>query len=116
MPDGWETANGLDPEDPDDAFLDSDGDGQINLAEYAAGTDLRSAASVFKITSFLHDAGSVTIEWSAVAGKLYRVTSSANLVDWTDRATRLAAATGTESVVIPAAGTPPRFFRVELGP
>jgi hypothetical protein len=118
MPDGWETANGLDPEDPDDALLDRDGDGQINLDEYAAGTDPRSAASVFKITSFLHDPGigSVTIEWSAVAGKLYRVTSSANLVAWTDRATRLAAATGTESVVIPAAGTPPRFFRVELGP
>ncbi|MGA1819823.1 MAG: hypothetical protein ACMUHU_02320 [Thermoplasmatota archaeon] len=39
MPDEWETANGLDPEDPSDAFADPDGDGYTNLDEYLAGTD-----------------------------------------------------------------------------
>lgn len=39
MPDSWEIENGLDPKDPDDAFLDSDKDGVSNLEEYLAGTD-----------------------------------------------------------------------------
>jgi hypothetical protein len=39
MPDGWEIAHGLNPEDPSDALIDSDGDGLSNLLEYALGTD-----------------------------------------------------------------------------
>jgi hypothetical protein len=39
MPDAWETGHGLNPNNPDDALADSDGDGLNNLAEYQAGTD-----------------------------------------------------------------------------
>lgn len=39
MPDTWELAHGLNPNDPGDALLDSDGDGFSNLVEYALGTD-----------------------------------------------------------------------------
>jgi len=35
----WETANGLNPFDPDDASADADGDGLTNGREYSAGTD-----------------------------------------------------------------------------
>ena len=35
MPDDWEIANGLDPNDPNDAGLDRDGDGLNNLEEYS---------------------------------------------------------------------------------
>jgi hypothetical protein len=38
MPDVWELANGLDPNQPADAAVDADGDGLSNLAEYIAGT------------------------------------------------------------------------------
>ena len=39
LPDFYETANGLDPEDASDASGDADGDGISNLDEYAGGTD-----------------------------------------------------------------------------
>ena len=38
-------ANGLNPDDPSDASLDSDGDGFTNLQEYVAGTDPRETAT-----------------------------------------------------------------------
>ncbi len=49
MPDDWEVAHGLNPDDPGDADADADGDGFTNREEYEAGTDpsecLRSAAN-----------------------------------------------------------------------
>ncbi len=39
IPDDWELAHGLNPNNPADASLDSDGDGVLNLVEYALGSD-----------------------------------------------------------------------------
>jgi len=39
MPDAWETAHGLNPDDPSDAGLDPDSDGLTNLEEYQNNTD-----------------------------------------------------------------------------
>jgi hypothetical protein len=39
MPDAWEIAHGLNPNDPTDADLDPDADGLTNLQEYLVGTD-----------------------------------------------------------------------------
>lgn len=39
MPDAWETAHGLNPNDPSDAAIDSDSDGLPNWLEYLLGTD-----------------------------------------------------------------------------
>lgn len=39
MPDDWETANGLNPNDPSDASIDGDGDLLTNLQEYFDDTD-----------------------------------------------------------------------------
>lgn len=38
MPDDWELANGLNPNDPADASLDPEGDGLSNLQEFTAGS------------------------------------------------------------------------------
>ena len=45
LPDDYETANGLNPNDPVDALEDIDGDGLSALEEYDAGTDLTKADS-----------------------------------------------------------------------
>ncbi|MCP3871490.1 MAG: hypothetical protein GY703_25975 [Gammaproteobacteria bacterium] len=39
LPNDWETANGLDPNNPDDAGYDGDNDGLSNSGEYNNGTD-----------------------------------------------------------------------------
>lgn len=39
LPDDWETANGLDPDNPDDATQDGDNDGRDNFTEFQEGTD-----------------------------------------------------------------------------
>jgi len=39
MPDGWEVAHGLNPNDASDAYSDFDGDGLTNLDEYSNGTN-----------------------------------------------------------------------------
>jgi len=43
MPDVWESSNGLDPNDSNDAGIDADNDGLTNLEEYGYGTDPNNA-------------------------------------------------------------------------
>ena len=43
LPDDWELANGLDPNDPSDGFADADRDGLNAAEEYALGTNPRIA-------------------------------------------------------------------------
>lgn len=40
LPDGWEVRHGLDPLNPADTTVDTDGDGLTNAQEHAAGTNL----------------------------------------------------------------------------
>jgi uncharacterized delta-60 repeat protein len=50
LPDIWEQAYGLDPNDPSDALLDLDGDGLRNLDEYYTGTDPLDARSFLRLS------------------------------------------------------------------
>ena len=62
---------------------DPDGDGANNASEYAAGTDPNGSGSVFKIISIALAANGggndVTVSFPSVAGRTYRVESSASL-------------------------------------
>lgn len=71
MPDIWEMANGLNPNDAADALLDTDADGVSNYDEYTYGTDpnVASSAPVY-ITS--------TPPSQGVAGGLTRYTLTAS--------------------------------------
>lgn len=76
IPDAWETANGLNPANAADANEDRDKDGQSNKDEYLAGTNPNSGASFFRATvqgPGAANPGQVTVFWSSVAGKSYKV-------------------------------------------
>lgn len=117
LPDDWELENGL-AVGTDDSALDADGDGQSNLAEYLAGTDPRSSASVFAITSVgAPDSGTVTVTWSGIAGRTYQLWSSADLTTWTPvNPPVFCATTGPVAAAAPTEGSAARFFKVAVVP
>ncbi len=68
MPDAWETANGLNPNDASDAGLDPDGDGFTNLQEYQNGTNPRVANFASAYAS-MHWPGTLNA-WSPAAAPM----------------------------------------------
>ena len=97
------------------ATADPDGDGAANLAESLAGTDPFSAASVLAATPETDAAGNLRLRWPGVAGKRYRIDSSADLATWTFGST-LYSATDSPAVVLPSGTTadPRRFWRIAV--
>jgi hypothetical protein len=101
-------------------LADDDGDGQTNPSEIFAGTDPADPLSLLRITAFTPDVGgSVTLTFSAVAGKAYLIEYSETLIGaWSIlRDDIFVAATGpaTEAgLTLPAAET--GFVRVRVKP
>jgi hypothetical protein len=81
MPNDYETAVGLNPTNPADATLDSDGDGMTNLQEYQAGTNPKQASSVLRIIDVEISGGDVVVTFPSVLGKTYRLEQRASLGD-----------------------------------
>ena len=70
LPDAWETHYfgfvGVDPNG------DADGDGMTNRAEYLAGTDPKSEASLFKFINIgTRPEGGILIQWSSAENRIY---------------------------------------------
>ncbi len=119
LPDDWETAHGLDPNNPADAAADADGDRLTNQEEYLAGTNPTNAASVLKLEALPADGaapGVVTVRFDAISNRSYTVEANEGLVLglWTNLAqypavpsNRLISVTNT----LPA-GAGNRFLRV----
>ncbi|MCU0781746.1 MAG: hypothetical protein MUF04_11680, partial [Akkermansiaceae bacterium] len=83
MADTWERDHGLDPADPADAAVDTDGDGQPNAKEYLARTDPRDPASRLAVVSLAREGDDLRIEWFSVPGRRYRLVWSEDLSGWT---------------------------------
>ena len=84
MPNEYEIANGLNPNDASDRDTDLDGDGRSNYAEFVAGTDPQDPTSLLAITGYVLTETTVSATWSSVPGKTYRVEFSTDLKNWTD--------------------------------
>ena len=85
LPDAWEVAHSLKPNDASDAALDPDGDGLNNLQEYHAGTNPHDPSSTVQLVGTIAADGSVSLEFSAVRGRNYRIEQAASLpaAQWT---------------------------------
>ena len=73
MPDAWEVAHGLNPNDPSDAAADPDGDGKTNLEEYLAGTDPNDSTSVLRLKVVSFQGGALQLRFDAVPNRSYTV-------------------------------------------
>ena len=74
IPDSYELAHGLKPNDPSDASGDADLDGMSNLAEYIAGTDASDPASYLKINGSAN-AGNASLTFLAITNRAYTIES-----------------------------------------
>ena len=72
LPDDYEEAHRLNPNEPADADADADGDGVSNKDEYLSGTDPQDPQSYLKIEA-VTAAGPVAVRFMAVANRTYLV-------------------------------------------
>lgn len=78
MPNWWEMAHGLNPNNPNDASLHGDADGVNNLQEYLAGTDPFDPASYFHVTAVRKQTNDLAVMWTTVGGKKYVLQGTTN--------------------------------------
>lgn len=120
MPDSWERAHGLDPNNPNDAETDDDGDGFTNLQEYLAGTDPADPASALKVTAIDTVGADARISFSSAADRSYDVESTSSLqpISWGPVTQNVAGTGATIQILDPGAATntPSHFYRVRLLP
>ncbi len=105
-------------------YADTDGDGQGDLQELAAGTNPADKSSVLKIMGLARtNPGSVTVTFQSVPGKNYRIEYSNDLTAWSVANTNTAAAAVGNSTQWTDDGSqtgglnfliPRRFYRVGL--
>jgi hypothetical protein len=123
LPDWWEWDCGKNwtSSSPD---ADNDGDGMTNIAEYVAGTDPNNAASLLELTGGVSwSAGAskgFVVRWQSVAGKVYGIGRSTNLVagaGFTNIVSGLSGLLGETSYTdTTAAASVPYFYRIEVSP
>lgn len=118
MPDAWEIAHGLNPNDPSDAARDDDGDGFSNLQEYLAGTDPANPASCLRVTSSVITGHDAQVSFTSVLDKNYLLERSVSMTptNWTIVTQGIAGTGGTLPITDPGGATniPTRFYRVRL--
>ena len=116
LPDAWEIAHGLNPNDPNDAQADPDNDRMTNLEEYQAGTDPRRSTSFLKLEAMSVVPDEIVLSFSAVSNKTYTIQASQTVsgTPWDRLADFGARPTNRMDgvTVRVTGGAGPRFFRL----
>jgi len=96
------------------AGSDSDGDGQTNADEQAAGTNPLDSGSLFGVSGITRSGGMVQVTFSSIPGYSYRLeTSTALDAGWSNVGPVLEANAAVSMLEAPVDG-PRRFFRVRV--
>ncbi len=80
IPDAWEVAYGLNPNDPSDALADPDGDGCLTIYEYKHGSDPFSASSLPTYNSSCGDVRVTGFTLEAIQSAINSVTQNYAIV------------------------------------
>ncbi len=100
-----------------DPVMDADADGQSNAAEHIAGTNPRSAASVFKATAAVVAENDMIVTAATVSGRSYQLETSSSLASgsWSPVGGTIIA-DGPSTVFTHAGGASglKRFYRVSI--
>lgn len=116
MSDTWERANGIDA-GVVNATADNDRDGMSNRAEFLAGTDPNSPASVLALREVTPQPdGTLQLQIQSAPGRLYQLQRSTTLGGWTNTGSPFnSAAAGTTTLRLTPAVTPGAgFYRIAL--
>ena len=122
MPDSWELAFGLNPNDPTDAGKDADGDGLSNLQEYLSGTSPIDANSALRITAITQESNNLRVTWSTAAGRTNALQRTASGNFSTNTFTSIFTVTNTLGASTNyldlggATNNPAGFYRIRLVP
>jgi uncharacterized repeat protein (TIGR01451 family) len=111
MPDAWELAYGLNPNDSTDAQLDADHDGITNLQEFQAGTNPLIFDELF-IAAVVEPpvSGFLNLVIHTPVGTSCTLESSTNLIDWTSSITFVCSS--SNQTILVTTPKPPAFYRL----
>ena len=113
MPDAWEIAHSLNPDDPSDASGDPDHDGVSNLDEYLSGTDPQDPQSVLKLQ--IVSVNPAALQFNLMPNTSYTIQYQDTLQPggpWQTLISFSAQSTGELMQVTDGAAVPSRFYRI----
>ncbi|HJO09642.1 MAG TPA: lamin tail domain-containing protein, partial [Verrucomicrobiota bacterium] len=116
MPDEWETAFGLNPDNAVDAVADADGDGLANLSEYLAGTDPKDTSSSQRLGEVSLANGKLSLFFEAAQERLIEIQSTPSLgqAAWKSILEVDIKTDGTQQVEVDLPAGEAHFFRLLL--
>jgi len=116
MPDEWETAFGLNPDNAVDAVADADGDGLANLSEYLAGTDPKDTSSSLRLGEVSLANGKLSLFFEAAQERLIEIQSTPSLgqAAWKSILEVDIKTDGTQQVEVDLPAGEAHFFRLLL--